>query len=170
MAGETVIKWIIGGLAALGGLAIGALARQPEVSSYKKQIITLKKDLSERMLKVEEELNRQVDELNKRYMALKAWQFFEKAKAKSIYEKKAREVFFMKCCCSEYIRILGKSLSKDMFLNEQETQFLKSFDNVLNNKLEENDLNFVKVYISNKNFDIGTSFNFQAQIEHDIVA
>lgn len=169
MAEEKVIKWIIGVLAALGGLAIGALARQPEVSSYKKQIIALKKDLSERMLKVEEELNRQVDELNKRYMALKAWQFFEEAKAKSIYEKKAREVFFMKCCCSEYIRILGKSLSKDMSLNEQETQFLKSFDNVLNNKLEENDLNSVKVYISNKNFDIGTSFNFQAQIEHDIV-
>ena len=43
MAGETVIKWIIGGLAALGGLAIGALARQPEVSNYKIQIIALKK-------------------------------------------------------------------------------------------------------------------------------
>ena len=31
-------------------------------------------------------------------------------------------------------------------------------------------MNFVKVYISNKNFDAGTSFNFQTQIEHDIVA
>ena len=76
----------------------------------------------------------------------------------------------MKCCCSEYIRILGKSLSKDKSLSEQETQFLKSFDNILNNKLKENDLNFVKIYISNKNFDAGTSFNFQTQIEHDIVA
>lgn len=170
MASGAVIKVVIGGLAALGGLAIGALIRQPEVSNYKKQILVLKKELSERMLKVEEELNRQVDELNKRYMALKAWQFFEKAKAKSIYENKAKEVFFMKCCCSEYIRILGKSISDKNNLADEEKQFLKSFDNILNNKVEENDSSIVKQYITEKPFDSNINFDFQAQIERDIVA
>lgn len=170
MGSESVVKVIIGGLAALGGLAIGALARQPEVSKLKKQVTILKKDLSERMYKVEEELNRQLDELNKRYLALRAWQFFEKRKTRIIYEKKADEVYFMKCCCSEFIRLLGKSVAKKEKLLESEQTFLSSFTNVLENKSTEQEVDFIKRYILDLKFDKEFIFDFQEQIERDIVA
>jgi len=170
MGGETVAKVIIGGLAGLAGLAIGALSRQPEVSKYKKQVLTLKNDLSERMFNVEKELNRQVDELNKRYLALKTWQFLEKRKTRLVYEKKAEEVFFMKCCCSEYIRLLGKSVARNEVISDAERTFINYFTSILEGKATEQESNYVKQYITDLKFDHNVQFDFQEQIERDFVA
>jgi hypothetical protein len=117
--GNVVVAIILGVLGALGAFILGVLARQPEVNRLKKQVKNLQ-ELSKRGQITITELDRQVDEIHKRYEAFKVWAYMDKK----------RELFLISCFCKEII-VLSKINKYKHPTSNEEKLFLKNCNTVI---------------------------------------
>ncbi|MDR1971272.1 MAG: hypothetical protein LBQ46_05070 [Treponema sp.] len=171
-----VVTVIMAGLGSLVGLGIGALLRQPEINRLKKEIKHLQEELPGKIENIENELNRQIDELHKRYTALKLWQFIEKKKQKGLMLEKNKEIFIFRCFCKEGIELLGKGIAekkeKQVLLANQEREFLDNFTDLLDGKaISEDVMDKINDYLLTKySYDVSgeIKFDYEKLIEENL--
>jgi len=121
-----VLLYVLG--AAIGGIAVGALARQPEINRLKNQIKKLQDEI-QRLQKCIAEQQRQINELKIRFNALKAWNFSKKIDTEGCIKGKILLLYAL----FEYLRIAQKKIEEANILEEEES-FFKIFDAIISGR------------------------------------
>jgi len=114
----------------LGGAAIGALARQPEVNRLKAQVRELQEEI-QRLQRIVQEQDRQIKELKIRYEALKVYQIMERMKQKS----RVRGSLIFQYAFMEYLDLLVMRTHDEEELQEEQQLFFNIFDKIINGKV-----------------------------------
>ena len=126
-------------LSAVGGLFVGALSRQPEITRLKKQAKILQQE-TERLQKLIEEQDRQIRSLKMQVNGLKGQQLIQalgRTKGAVMHQYAFKE--YIDLCCE---------LVKDKPTTEQEKLFFNIYENMLNGiEVNIEDKVFLKEYL-----------------------
>lgn len=144
----------IGGVAiatGLGGLIVGfvggALSRQPEINELKKQVKSLQGEV-DRLQGVIRIQNNQIHELEVRYVALKGWNYIEKAKQRNYI----KGCYMFQYAFKEYLEMLIEANdSNKVNLNDREIKFYNAFGTIFNKAdITEKNRSIVIEYVKEK--------------------
>lgn len=140
-----LIRVLVGLVGAVGGFATGFVARQPHINRLRAQVATLQKEI-ERLQVLLEEQDRQIQEMRRRYQALKAWQFTEKAKQ----GLQTRGAVIQQWALYEYIHLLYIQ-AQEVAVSDREKAFFDTYERLLGSgEYQVEDLISVKSYIEEK--------------------
>jgi len=132
-------------LTAAGGLAIGALSRQPEINRLKEQVRVLQREI-ETLRKAMQEQQRQIDELKIRYSTLKAWNFAERQRTRGM----TRGSLILHYGLRDYVE-LTVAQSRGKALEGDDLRFFNAFNVMVNDQpLGEEEKSFVKEYVTGR--------------------
>lgn len=108
--------------AAVGGLVVGALVRQPEINRLKEQVRTLQKEIV-RLQSVLKEQQRQINEFKIRLQTLKAHSFVERQRLQGI----TRGFLYLQYGFKEYVELTLQQ-ARGRELPESELAFYNIFN------------------------------------------
>lgn len=142
---------IVWALISLGGGFIGgALSRQPEINKLKEQVRTLQNEVN-RLNRLIDEQNRQINVLKTKYHALKGVNLIEEAKSKN----QLKGAITYSYCLKEYLDLNYRITAQEYLPSENENAFLQIFKLILDGAMPAGDEGklhkyFLREYIREK--------------------
>ncbi len=131
----------------LSGFVVGALSRQPKINELKKQVESLKAEVTRLQGCIKKQKN-QISELKKRYIALKGFQFLKQIKQREYLKGSLMYQYALK----DYLEILidADHINK-VNMNKGEIKFYNAFGKILNaGQITDKDRSVIIEYISEK--------------------
>lgn len=140
---DKVLLAIASVLGGAGGIVVGILVRQPEISKLQKQVERLQVDI-EQLEGVVDEQNAEIAQMIVSYKALKVYQISQRRKIR----QSIQDELICQYAAADYLTLLMDCVSSDTKMSKEDLHFYKTYSKMLaDNQIDNDELEILRPLI-----------------------